>query len=48
MKLLSVCTKFSDQDVLNALLKDKVKFIDKKYNLLIDLQKGSDESWQNK
>lgn len=43
MKLLSVCTKFSDQDVLNALLKDKVKFIDKKYNLLIDLQKGSDE-----
>lgn len=43
MRLLSEYEKFSDQDVLNTLLKDKVKFIDKKYNFLINLQKSPDE-----
>ena len=31
--------KFADQDVLNIIFKDKIKFIDKKFNTLIDIQK---------
>lgn len=36
--------KFSDQDILNIIFKDKVKFIDDKFNTLVDIQNLSDDS----
>lgn len=36
--------KFADQDILNIIFKDKVKFIDDKFNTLVDIQNLSDDS----
>lgn len=36
--------KFADQDILNIIFKDKIKFIDDKFNTLVDIQNLSDDS----
>lgn len=38
LDLLSRYKKFADQDILNILFKDNVKFLDKKFNILVDSQ----------
>lgn len=39
--------KFADQDILNIIFKDKVKFIDGKFNKLVDIQNLSDDNIEN-